>query len=156
MQPDDFACAAALTARDVHSAQCALPRSAWRWTAPAESIVSDLSPPLICERAWLNEFANSAYFFGFLLGAALWGTLSDRFGRRRSLITCLSMSGIVTSASAFVQGYPAVFASRIVQGVPSHAPLTALSAVRLLRCSQCVMWHRSGYTAPEVQRMTPY
>ena len=112
----DTACAAAFALESPEEAFCALPATSWRWTRPQDSIGSDLSPPLICERAPLNQFANSAFFFGFLLGAAVWGTLSDRYGRRRTLIATMVLSGAVEVLSALMQGYAAVFASRIFQG----------------------------------------
>ena len=35
---------------------------------------------LICGHAWKAQFANSAFFVGFLVGAGVFGMLSDRYG----------------------------------------------------------------------------
>ena len=47
-------------------------------TCRSYSIVSDWE--LICSHAWKAQFVNSAFFVGFLVGAGVFGMLSDRYG----------------------------------------------------------------------------
>jgi MFS family permease len=42
------------------------------------SIISQFD--LVCEHDWAAQATNTAYFVGFLIGAGLWGALSDRIG----------------------------------------------------------------------------
>ena len=114
MDPDDSACGAAFAQSSPSKAFCQLPRQAWEWTDPHSSIVSEMY--LICDHKWLNQLANSAFFAGFFFGAAIWGALSDRFGRRWTLILTCIVSGLVTGLSSLVAGYTALFISRVLQG----------------------------------------
>jgi MFS family permease len=34
----------------------------------------------VCDMDWAPQAVNSCYFVGFLVGAGLWGTMSDRIG----------------------------------------------------------------------------
>jgi AAHS family benzoate transporter-like MFS transporter len=59
---------------------------------------------------------GSATFFGMLIGAMVAGTVSDRIGRKPSLIVGVSLFSLATVASAFSPG-PAMFAScRVLAG----------------------------------------
>jgi MFS family permease len=42
------------------------------------SIVSEFD--LVCDMSWASQAVNSCYFVGFLVGAGLWGMVSDRIG----------------------------------------------------------------------------
>lgn len=112
--PDDALCAEVHASDAPGKALCTLPRTAWAWTAPGESVVSEFG--LICDRLWLNQLANSAFFLGFLIGAAVWGAASDKYGRRATLIASLAISGVVTGFSGLAMGYTSMFISRILQG----------------------------------------
>ncbi|XP_029687388.1 solute carrier family 22 member 5-like [Takifugu rubripes] len=54
---------------------------------------------LVCENAWKVPFSTSLFFAGYLCGSFINGHLSDRFGRRPVLFTCLVIHG----ATALVQ-----------------------------------------------------
>ena len=77
------------------------------------------APALI--RHWhiaINEIAliTSASFIGMFFGATLGGLLSDRIGRRRSLVLFVSISSLGSLASAMVPSVGYLFASRVVTG----------------------------------------
>ncbi|ALL67438.1 Niacin transporter NiaP [Paraburkholderia caribensis MBA4] len=77
------------------------------------------APALI--RHWhiaINEIAliTSASFMGMFFGATLGGLLSDRMGRRRSLIVFVLISSLGSLATALVPSVPWLFAARVVTG----------------------------------------
>ncbi|GFQ80546.1 organic cation transporter protein [Trichonephila clavata] len=44
---------------------------------------------LVCEREWLVSISKTVYMVAFLFSATLCGQMSDRFGRRKTMIACL-------------------------------------------------------------------
>ncbi|KFM68451.1 Organic cation transporter protein, partial [Stegodyphus mimosarum] len=44
---------------------------------------------LVCDREWLVSVAKTVYMIGFLVSVTVCGQMSDRFGRRPVVITCL-------------------------------------------------------------------
>ncbi|XP_036364175.1 organic cation transporter protein isoform X2 [Octopus sinensis] len=63
-------------------------------TEDFSTIVSEFD--LVCERKWLRSTLQSVYFAGSLLGAIIFGVLSDRFGRIRVFLlanTCIVICG---------------------------------------------------------------
>jgi hypothetical protein len=45
------------------------------------SIISEFD--LVCDISWAPQAVNSCYFIGFLIGAGLWGMVSDRIGEQK-------------------------------------------------------------------------
>lgn len=77
------------------------------------------APALI--RHWhiaINEIAliTSASFIGMFFGATLGGLLSDRFGRKRSLMLFVLISSVGSLATALMPSVPYLFAARVVTG----------------------------------------
>lgn len=64
-----------------------------------KSLVADWS--LVCQRAWLVAFIESAYFFGLVVGNLSWGYLADRIGRRTAYLCSHSLALIGGLASIF-------------------------------------------------------
>ncbi|XP_078588068.1 organic cation transporter protein-like [Branchiostoma floridae x Branchiostoma japonicum] len=60
---------------------------------------------LVCDRAWLREFAQSVHMLGFSFGAITSGALSDRYGRRPTLLWCIFLLFTFSVASAFSPNY---------------------------------------------------
>ncbi|XP_066276613.1 organic cation transporter protein-like [Branchiostoma lanceolatum] len=60
---------------------------------------------LVCDRAWLREFAQSVHMLGFSFGAITSGTLSDRYGRRPTLLWCIFLLVAFSVTSAFSPNY---------------------------------------------------
>ncbi|XP_023243953.1 organic cation transporter protein-like [Centruroides sculpturatus] len=59
---------------------------------------------LVCENSWMISFAGSIYFVGFLITAFVSGQLSDRFGRRPVVLSCIiinSVFGITCTISPY-------------------------------------------------------
>lgn len=63
------------------------------------SIVTDFG--LVCGRDWLVTTAQVVYMFGFLTGALVSGMVSDRFGRKKTIIVSSILMSIFSVATAF-------------------------------------------------------
>ncbi|KAI8485949.1 hypothetical protein Bbelb_362700 [Branchiostoma belcheri] len=60
---------------------------------------------LVCDRAWLREFAQSVHMLGYSFGAITSGALSDRYGRRPTIVWCIVLLITFSVASAFSPNY---------------------------------------------------
>ncbi|XP_070536428.1 synaptic vesicle glycoprotein 2C-like [Ptychodera flava] len=65
------------------------------------------------EKGWLGGIV----FVGMLLGALIWGVLSDKHGRRKCLLTALSVNALFAIISAFVKNYGFFLFCRLACGV---------------------------------------
>ncbi len=63
------------------------------------------------------QFALTTYFAGLAAGMLLWGTLSDRYGRKPVLFTGLAIMLGASFAAAHADSVGAVAAARLVQGL---------------------------------------
>ncbi|XP_066276612.1 organic cation transporter protein-like [Branchiostoma lanceolatum] len=79
------------------------------------SIVTEFD--LVCDRAWLRETAHAIFMLGFSFGGMVSGVLSDRFGRRPTLLWCILLQLIFGVASAFSHNYVAFVVMRFFLGV---------------------------------------
>ncbi|RKN44871.1 MFS transporter [Streptomyces hoynatensis] len=77
-------------------------------------------------RAWhapqsaMTWFA-SAFGFGYATGFLLFGPLSDRFGRRRVIVSGTAATALTTALVATAPGLPAGIALRVLQGLTTAA-----------------------------------
>ncbi|XP_075692947.1 solute carrier family 22 member 6-B-like [Rhinoderma darwinii] len=72
---------------------------------------------LVCEREWMKELAQSTYMAGVLVGAIIYGTLADRFGRRIVLLTCLLQIASMGTGAAFSPNFSAYCIFRFLTGM---------------------------------------
>jgi putative MFS transporter len=87
------------------------------------------APALI--HAWgitINQiaFVTSASFLGMFVGATLGGWLSDRIGRRWSLLTYVMVASLGSLATAFVPGPDLMFVTRVVTGIGISAGMVTV------------------------------
>ncbi|CAG9257522.1 Niacin transporter NiaP [Paraburkholderia unamae] len=86
-----------------------------------EMMIIVYSSPLISHDFNLGPVAIGnligAIFVGMGIGSIFWGPLSERLGRKRSIIWSLVMYGVVSTASAFSPDYATLYALRLVSGV---------------------------------------
>ena len=91
-------------------------------------------PELLTEPGWnLTKsgagLLGSLAFAGMLVGAVLAGTLSDRFGRRRTVIVCTVWFSVFTALCAIASG-PAVFGGlRLLAGLGLGGLVPSLNAL---------------------------
>ncbi|XP_039269443.2 organic cation transporter protein-like isoform X1 [Styela clava] len=60
---------------------------------------------LVCNRAVMKTIANSSMFFGFLIGAIISGIVTDRIGRKMTMLLICILSSSSGFAFAFSQSY---------------------------------------------------
>ncbi|XP_077870633.1 synaptic vesicle glycoprotein 2C-like, partial [Saccoglossus kowalevskii] len=71
----------------------------------------------LCLSDWEKGWLSGMVFVGMLIGALTWGYVSDRIGRRHTLIICLSVNAIFAFSSAFVQTFVQFLVFRFGAGI---------------------------------------
>ena len=66
---------------------------------------------------------------GMAIGGPLLGYCGDRFGRRSSLIACVTIFGVATIGTAFVHGFFGLTALRLLTGIGTGGALPNVSAL---------------------------
>lgn len=69
-----------------------------------------------------------AWFVGLMLGAAGFGVLADRFGRRRIFLGSLALYGVATLATAAAPDLVTLLALRLIAGIGVGAEYSAINA----------------------------
>ncbi|XP_070312505.1 solute carrier family 22 member 7 isoform X4 [Odocoileus virginianus] len=72
---------------------------------------------LVCEQKGLNKATSTFFFAGVLVGAVVYGYLSDRFGRRRLLLVAYVSSLVLSLASAASVSYIMFVITRTLTGM---------------------------------------
>ncbi|XP_078661842.1 organic cation transporter protein-like [Branchiostoma floridae x Branchiostoma belcheri] len=81
---------------------------------------------LVCGRKWMGSLAQSIFMVGVLLGAVIFGDLSDRFGRKKVYFLSLFIMLVFGVATAFAHNYWLfVFLRMIIGATNSGVFLTA-------------------------------
>ncbi|KFV66338.1 Solute carrier family 22 member 13, partial [Dryobates pubescens] len=99
------------------------------WVYPAGQPPSLLTEfDLVCERKDLKDISQSIYMAGLLLGAIIFGALSDRFGRRLTFLLCIFIQGLSGVGAALAPHLYVYMAFRCVLGAAvSGILITSLS-----------------------------
>ena len=92
----------------------------------------------------------SATALPWALAAPLLGPLSDRFGRRRMLVTSMAGLGLATLSGAFASGFGLLLAVRVIAGVLASAgPTSVMAAVAddfpSARRASALGWVNAGF-----------
>jgi MFS family permease len=89
-------------------------------------------------------FVNAAQSFGSIIALPICGTLSDKIGRKKTLL----LGGIIIVIASVIQAaavnYPMFVASRVIVGVGA---ITIIQPSPLLISELCYPTHRGIYTA---------
>uniref|UniRef100_A0A8C6ZCA9 Solute carrier family 22 member 13-like n=1 Tax=Nothoprocta perdicaria TaxID=30464 RepID=A0A8C6ZCA9_NOTPE len=94
------------------------------WVYPSTQTPSLLTEfDLVCDKKDLNDISQAIYMLGLLLGAMIFGPLSDRIGRRPVILISMLIQGLFGVGIAFVPHFYVYMAFRCVVG----ASMTGLS-----------------------------
>ncbi|KAM7123866.1 LOW QUALITY PROTEIN: solute carrier family 22 member 13-like [Ciconia maguari] len=87
------------------------------WVYPSAQPPSLLTEfDLVCDRKNLNDISQSVYMLGLLLGAMIFGPLSDRIGRQPIFLISILLQGLFGVGIAFVPHFYVYMAFRCVVG----------------------------------------
>ncbi|XP_054724948.1 synaptic vesicle glycoprotein 2B-like [Uloborus diversus] len=64
-------------------------------------------------KGWLAAIS----FFGMMIGGLVWGTLGDKLGRRRTLVSALTTNAVFAVATAFMPTYGLFMLTRLCSGI---------------------------------------
>ncbi|GAV04097.1 hypothetical protein RvY_14429-1 [Ramazzottius varieornatus] len=81
---------------------------AWMADAMEMMILSILSPALKCEwelDGWQQALVTTVVFCGMMLSSAIWGKISDKYGRRVELLICSFITFFYGLISAFAPNF---------------------------------------------------
>ncbi|XP_074083748.1 steroid transmembrane transporter SLC22A24-like [Macrotis lagotis] len=78
------------------------------------SIVTEWN--LVCGFQTLKSLSQSIFFAGNLVGYVTWGFLSDRFGRKWTILSSLLMVAVSSTGAFFVQSFPVYCCFRFLLG----------------------------------------
>jgi AAHS family 4-hydroxybenzoate transporter-like MFS transporter len=89
--------------------------------------------PIIADNLGLSRVSLgpvfSAALLGAMLGALTFGSLGDRFGRKRTLVIATVIFGILTLATAYATSYESLLAIRFLAGIGLGGAMPCLIAL---------------------------
>ncbi|XP_039594824.1 solute carrier family 22 member 7-like isoform X1 [Polypterus senegalus] len=105
------------------------------WTYDTSKFSSTIATEwdLVCDKKGLNQATATFFFIGVMLGAVVFGYLSDKFGRKTMLLVSYILSFIFGLASAFSVSYVMFVILRFLTGM-SFVGISIISIVL------CIEW----------------
>ncbi|XP_029020617.3 uncharacterized protein LOC114864097 [Betta splendens] len=88
---------------------------------------------LVCDKKNMNRAVASIFFTGVMLGAAVFGYLSDRFGRKTTLLVCYVTTALFGFASALSPSLTVFTVMRFFTGM-------GLSGISIITYTLCIEW----------------
>lgn len=88
---------------------------------------------LVCDQKGMTKVTATIFFVGVMVGAAVFGILSDRYGRKRMLLFSYLLVISFAVASAFSQTYTMFAIMRFFTGL-------AISGISIISIVLCVEW----------------
>ncbi|XP_048119931.1 solute carrier family 22 member 7-like [Alosa alosa] len=105
------------------------------WVFDNSSFISTLATEwdLVCDQRGMTKVTATIFFVGVMVGAAIFGTLSDRYGRKRMLLFSYLLSIFFAVASAFSVNFAMFAAMRFFTGM-------AITGISIISIVLCVEW----------------
>ncbi|XP_070683838.1 solute carrier family 22 member 7-like isoform X2 [Pempheris klunzingeri] len=88
---------------------------------------------LVCDNKRMNKATATIFFMGVMLGAAVFGYLSDRIGRKRTLLVSYVTTSVFGFASAFSYNFTMFAVMRFFTGC-------GMSAISIVTMVLCIEW----------------
>lgn len=107
-------CLVAVTRTHNTEALCGLNSTAYKWTYPQYSVVSDFD--LICSRQWLASLLGTGFMVGFTVGGGVFGYVCARYGRKTTLYAVLAGCGLSNLLGVAFHSYWVHLLSQFVTG----------------------------------------
>ncbi|XP_042359909.1 organic cation transporter protein [Plectropomus leopardus] len=91
-------------------------RGSWEYSKETfeSTIVTEWN--LVCDSASLNNVGSSIYMFGLLVGAVVFGSLADKYGRRIVILLNLAIQAVFGVGAAFAPNFYVYTALRFMVG----------------------------------------
>ncbi|XP_019385652.1 PREDICTED: solute carrier family 22 member 13-like isoform X1 [Crocodylus porosus] len=78
-------------------------RDGWVYVSSEETLITKFD--LVCDRKEQTDISQSIFMLGLLIGAFIFGSLSDSIGRRPTTLVCLLIQGVFGIGTAFVPNF---------------------------------------------------
>ncbi|KAL2096627.1 hypothetical protein ACEWY4_008775 [Coilia grayii] len=106
------------------------------WVYDNSSFPSTLATELnlVCDQKAMNKATATIFFIGVLVGAAFFGGLSDRYGRKRMLLAAYLLAIPFGIASAFARDFVTFAVMRFFTGLG----ITGISIISIVLCVEWV------------------
>ncbi|XP_035515646.1 uncharacterized protein LOC118326710 [Morone saxatilis] len=88
---------------------------------------------LVCDNRRVNKATATIFFMGVMVGAAVFGYLSDRFGRKRTLLASYVITTFFGFASAFSYNFAMFAVMRFFTGF-------GISGISIITVVLCIEW----------------
>ncbi|XP_065575614.1 organic cation transporter protein-like [Artemia franciscana] len=72
---------------------------------------------LVCDRRWLESFAQTVYMIGVLIGSPIHGSMADKYGRKRVLCITATIQLFLGVAVSFCNSYNLYVSARFFLGL---------------------------------------
>nr|XP_049701537.1 beta-alanine transporter [Helicoverpa armigera] len=122
---------AVLSVRKNTTSPCA---HGWRFSSQQyqDTLVTDFS--LVCDMDWLPRMCNTLFWVGSIFGNVFFGWMSDRYGRRPTILLMVFLEVPLAIASSFAKSYWAYVALRVAGGLffPALYQLPFILALELM------------------------
>ncbi|XP_040002544.1 solute carrier family 22 member 7-like [Xiphias gladius] len=88
---------------------------------------------LVCDKKTINRATTTIFFIGVMFGAAVFGYLSDRFGRKKTILVSYMTTTLFGFASAFSYNFTIFAVMRFFTGF-------GISGISIITTVLCIEW----------------
>ncbi|XP_033494170.1 solute carrier family 22 member 7-like isoform X2 [Epinephelus lanceolatus] len=120
---------------DLPTVQC---QSGWVYDNSTFTSTLATEWDLVCDRKSLTKTTGTIFFVGVMMGGIAFGFLSDKYGRRNSLLASYIMSAVFGFSSAFANSYVLFAVLRFLTGV-------GLTGISIISIALSIEWVDTGH-----------